>query len=98
MLDISTMSVLFLTDSVSNSSSPVTCLAVKSFSDTSNSSHCPEESESKNLDDPGNGLIIVMTRNAHIVVIDGASGNMVSSWTMNSKKELTAVSMYIFGE
>ncbi|KAM1406799.1 hypothetical protein ACFXTH_001430 [Malus domestica] len=96
MLDISTMSVLFLTDSVSNSRSPVICLAVKSFSDTSNTSHCPEDSESKSLDDPGNGLIIVMTRNAHIVVIDGASGNMVSSWTMNSKKELTAVSMYIF--
>ncbi|KAH7548383.1 hypothetical protein JRO89_XS14G0111900 [Xanthoceras sorbifolium] len=34
MLDISTLSVLFLTDSISDSSSPVISLAVKSFSDT----------------------------------------------------------------
>ncbi|KAK0586613.1 hypothetical protein LWI29_009696 [Acer saccharum] len=34
MLDISTLSVLFLTDSISYSSSPVRSLAVKSFSDT----------------------------------------------------------------
>ncbi|KAI5346587.1 hypothetical protein L3X38_014466 [Prunus dulcis] len=95
MLDISTLSVLFLTDSVSNSSSPVICLAMKSFSDTSSSLQSPEDSESKNLGDPGNGLTFIMTRNGHIVVIDSSSGNMISSWPMHSQKESTAVSMHI---
>lgn len=98
MLDISTLSVLFLTDSVSNSSSPVICLAMKSFSDTSSSLQSPEDSESKNLGDPGNGLTFIMTRNGHIVVIDSSSGNMISSWPMHSQKESTAVSMHIIGE
>ncbi|KAI5346920.1 hypothetical protein L3X38_014799 [Prunus dulcis] len=95
MLDISTLSVLFRTDSVSNSSSPVICLAMKSFSDTSSSLQSPEDSESKNLGDPGNGLIFIMTRNGHIVVIDSCSGNMISSWPMHSQKESTAVSMHV---
>ncbi|PQQ14007.1 lethal(2) giant larvae protein homolog SRO77-like isoform X1 [Prunus yedoensis var. nudiflora] len=95
MLDISTLSVLFLTDSVSNSSSPVICLAMKSFSDTGSSLQSPENSESKNLGDPGNGLTFIMTRNGHIVVIDSSSGNMISSWPMHSQKESTAVSMHL---
>ncbi|KAM5556697.1 hypothetical protein ABKV19_024201 [Rosa sericea] len=56
MLDISTSSVLFLTDSVSNSSSPVICLSVKSFSDTNSLSQSPKGSESKNSTDPQNGM------------------------------------------
>ncbi|XP_024184109.1 uncharacterized protein LOC112189069 isoform X1 [Rosa chinensis] len=56
MLDISTSSVLFLTDSVSNSSSPVICLSVKSFSDTNSISQSPKGSESKNSTDPQNGM------------------------------------------
>lgn len=150
MLDISTSSVLFLTDTVSNSSSAVICLYVKSFSDTNSLSQSslgsesknstdpeigmkPKDSESKTVSDSGNGLAIpkdsesknvadpehgmsvkdtesktlsksesglvfVMTRNAHIVVLDSGTGNMIRSWPMHPKMDSTAIALYIIGE
>ncbi|XP_050386224.1 uncharacterized protein LOC126802617 [Argentina anserina] len=56
MLDISSSSVLFLTDSVSNSSSPVICLYMKSISDTNSLSHSQKGSESKNSTEPENRM------------------------------------------
>nr|XP_011469925.1 PREDICTED: uncharacterized protein LOC101299721 isoform X2 [Fragaria vesca subsp. vesca] len=147
MLDISTSSVLFLTDTVSNSSSAVICLHVKSFSDTNSLSQSslgsesknstdpeigmkpkdsesetvsdsgnglaiPKDSESKNVADPEHGmsvkdtesktlskaesgLVFVMTRNAHIVVLDSGTGNMIRSWPLHPKMDSTAIALYI---
>lgn len=97
MLDISTQSVLFVTECVTNSSAPVISLAVKTFSDT-NVINSPEDSESKTSKNLGQELVFVMTSNAHIIVMDSETGNMVSSWSMNPEKDSAAISMYMIGK
>ncbi|KAG6728776.1 hypothetical protein I3842_02G190500 [Carya illinoinensis] len=94
VLDISTQSILFVTDCVTNSSAPVISLAVKTFSDT-NVINSPEDSESKTSKNLGQELVFVMTSNAHIIVMDSETGNMVSSWSMNPEKDSAAISMYM---
>ncbi|XP_075671300.1 uncharacterized protein LOC142640875 isoform X2 [Castanea sativa] len=95
VLDTSTLSVLFFTDSVSDSNTPVISLAVKTFSDTNSLVNSPEDSESKSLNNLGKGLVFTMTRNAHIVVMDSATGNIVTSQSLHLKTDSIAISMYI---
>nr|XP_023903729.1 uncharacterized protein LOC112015552 isoform X4 [Quercus suber] len=95
VLDTSTLSVLFFTDSVSDSNTPVISLAVKTFSDTNSLVNSPEDSESKSSNNLGKGLVFTMTRNAHIVVMDGATGNIVTSQSLHLKTDSIAISMYI---
>lgn len=97
VLDISTQSVLFVTECVTNSSASVISLAVKTFSDTDVISS-PENSESKTSKNLGQELVFVMTSNAHIIVMDSETGKMVSSWPMNPEKNSAAISMYIIGK
>ncbi|KAK9283990.1 hypothetical protein L1049_012248 [Liquidambar formosana] len=94
MLDTSSLSVLFLTD-LSSSSSPVISLALKSFSDTNNMASSLEDSESKSSNDPGKGVTIILSEDANVVVIDSATGNTISSWSVHPKKGSTAISLYI---
>ncbi|XP_061351670.1 uncharacterized protein LOC133296653 isoform X1 [Gastrolobium bilobum] len=93
MLDISTSSVLFLTNTESNTPSAVVSLNAK-FSDTS-SLNIPQQSVSDIADHPGKGLVFIMTRDAHFVAIDTATGNSVCSRTMNPKVKSNAISMHI---
>lgn len=95
VLDTSTLSVLFFTDCVSDSNSPVISLAVKTFSDTDSLINSPEDSESKTLNNLGKGLVFTMTRDAHFVVIDSVTGNIVTSQSMHPKTDSIAISMYI---
>ncbi|XP_048231626.1 uncharacterized protein LOC8265361 isoform X2 [Ricinus communis] len=95
MLDIITFSVLYLTNSVSNSESPVKSLAVKSFSDTLSSISNPEFIESKIKSDPGKSELIIVTKDAHVVVVDDNSGSIISSQSVLSEKESNVISMHI---
>ncbi|XP_027329453.1 uncharacterized protein LOC113845930 isoform X2 [Abrus precatorius] len=93
MLDISSSSVLFLTKTESDTSSVVVSMSAK-FSDTCClNSH--QESVSDISDNPGLGLVFVMTKNARFLVIDTVTGNMVCSRTMNPKVKSNAISMHI---
>lgn len=98
VLDTSTLSVLFFTDCVSDSNSPVISLAVKTFSDTDSLINSPEDSESKTSNNLGKGLVFTMTRDAHFVVIDSVTGNIVTSQLMHPKTDSIAISMYIIGK
>ncbi|KAJ8769430.1 hypothetical protein K2173_002920 [Erythroxylum novogranatense] len=95
MLDISSSSVLFLTDSDPSSSSAVKSLAVKSFSDTKTSVSNPEDNEPKVVEDHVKCDVFVMTKNASIEAIDVNSGNKVWSQKIQSENELMVVSMHI---
>ncbi|XP_057989734.1 uncharacterized protein LOC110657239 isoform X2 [Hevea brasiliensis] len=95
MLDISELSVLFLTDSVSNSRSPVKSLAVKSISDAISSISNPEHIESNRKADYVNWELFAMTKDAHVVVIDGNTGSIVCYQSLQSEKELSIISMHI---
>ncbi|KAB1217722.1 Syntaxin-binding protein 5-like [Morella rubra] len=97
LLHTSTLSVLFITDYVSDTSSPVVSLAMKTFSDTNGLINRPEDSESKTLEDLGNRPLFVMTRNARITAINSQTGKIVTSQSMYPEKDSTAISMYIIG-
>ncbi|KAF5736569.1 hypothetical protein HS088_TW14G00714 [Tripterygium wilfordii] len=95
MVDTSSLSVLYLTEDVSSSSSTVYSLAVKSFSDASNSAKFPKNDESKCFGNPEKWELFIMTKDAHVIVCDGTNDNIVVSKPVYPKKESTAVSLYI---
>ncbi|GFZ15014.1 transducin family protein [Actinidia rufa] len=93
MLDISSLSVLFFTDSLVSSSSPVISLAMQTFPTPSILDH------SENRNEAEKEVIFILTIDAHVVVIDSTMGNMISSLTMEEHStELTAISLYILGK
>ncbi|XP_057476584.1 uncharacterized protein LOC130764380 isoform X2 [Actinidia eriantha] len=90
MLDISSLSVLFFTDSLVSSSSPAISLAMQTFPTPSILDH------SENRNEAEKEVIFILTIDAHVVVIDSTMGNMISSLTMEEHStELTAISLYI---
>lgn len=97
MLDTNSLSVLFHTSCIAGSSSPLISLTVKTFSDSPYLINSPKDSELKSSNDTGNGIILFLTKDAHIVVIDGTTGSMISS-QLTHPEESTAISMYIFGK
>ncbi|KAH9767140.1 V-SNARE coiled-coil domain-containing protein [Citrus sinensis] len=96
MLDISTFSVLFITDSLSNSNSPVLYLAVKSLSDTSNLTISPKDSDINTSNDTKKEALFFMTKDAHIVVCDSTTGHILFSRSIHHQ-ESNAIYMCIIG-
>ncbi|KAH9702536.1 V-SNARE coiled-coil domain-containing protein [Citrus sinensis] len=96
MLDISTFSVLFITDSLSNSNSPVLYLAVKSLSDTSNLTISPKDSDINSSNDTKKETLFFMTKDAHIVVCDSTTGHILFSRSIHHQ-ESNAIYMCIIG-
>lgn len=82
---------------MAGTSSPLISLAIKTFSDRPNLVTSPKDSEFKSLDGTGNGVILCLTKDAHIIVIDSATGSMICS-ELAHPEESTAISMYIFGK
>ncbi|KAJ1426356.1 WD40/YVTN repeat-like-containing domain superfamily [Sesbania bispinosa] len=96
MLDISQSSVLFLMNTESHTSSAVVSLNAK-FLDSC-SLNIPQESVSDISDNSEKGLVFIMTRDAHFVAIDTATGNMVCSRTMYPRVKSNAISMHTIGK
>ncbi|XP_042514167.1 uncharacterized protein LOC122088875 isoform X2 [Macadamia integrifolia] len=95
VFDMSSISLKFLTNCVSDSSSAVISVTMKAFSDIQSLIlNSPKKSGPENPNDPTEDVVLVLTRNAHILVIDGASGNLISSLPLRVK-ESTAISMYV---
>ncbi|KAK1396923.1 putative transducin family protein / WD-40 repeat family protein [Heracleum sosnowskyi] len=93
MLDVSSSKLLFLTDCISRSSSPLVSLIVKSFPDTlSNSLDLSKDEKSI---EPVDEVAFILTKNAHITIIDSTRGDVISALPTQPKKESTALSMYI---
>ncbi|KHN48571.1 Syntaxin-binding protein 5 [Glycine soja] len=91
MLDISSSSVLFVTKTESNTSSAVVSMHAN-FSDSSLNK--PLESVSDISENPGMGLVYVMTRDEHFVAIDTMTGNMACNGSTSdlSAEKLTSTS------
>ncbi|KAK3042881.1 hypothetical protein RJ639_001154 [Escallonia herrerae] len=96
MLDVSSSSVLFLTDCLSSSSSSVMSLAMKIVPDVNSDSL--EHPENKTSHQSAQEVAFIMTKDAHIVVMDCITGNVVASQMMHPKRESTAISLYILGK
>ncbi|XAR65951.1 hypothetical protein NMG60_11011970 [Bertholletia excelsa] len=91
MLDISSLSVLFLTDSLSSSNSPVISLAMRTLPNLHSEL---DPSGNKTSTESMKELIFFLTRNANIAVMDSTTGNIMSSQAMHPM-ESTAISIYI---
>ncbi|OIW16196.1 hypothetical protein TanjilG_18911 [Lupinus angustifolius] len=96
LLDVNSSSVLFLTNTESNTSSALVSLNAK-FSDVC-SLNIPQESVSDISDSSGKGPVFIMTRDANLVVIDTAKGDVVCSRTMNPKKSDSGIQANIPSE
>ncbi|KAL8463043.1 hypothetical protein ACS0TY_033889 [Phlomoides rotata] len=93
VLDTSSPSVLFVTDCVSISKSPVMSVAVKSCPDT-----CPnsvEKSDNGTESESAPEVVFVLTRDAHMVLMDSSTGNMISSRPMYPTENSTSISMHL---
>jgi syntaxin-binding protein 5 len=96
MLDTSTSSVLFLTDSLSGSSLPVKSLAV--FSNCIDLINNSEDTGSTIVEDHVSLKVFAMTKDACIVVMDGNNGGILCSQSIKSATELISPSIYIIGK
>lgn len=93
MIDVNSSQVLFLSESVSISHSPVISLDVKI---------CPphnlEDIVNKNSNESVRELAFILTKDAHIILIDSTTGNVISSQLIHQNKDSVAISMYIIGK
>lgn len=93
MLDTSSASVLFVTDCVSSSRSPVISLSVRT---------CPTR---PNLVDKNGSesafsseIVFVLTRDAQMVLMDCSTGNMIGSQPTHPNEKSVAINMYLLGK
>lgn len=94
VLDVQSPSVLFITDSISNS--PLISVFFKAFSyETTKSTN---ESAPKAPDNCRGEPIFVLTKDASLYVIDGFNGSMISSRPVQLKNKSTAISMHVIGK
>lgn len=98
MLDLSSLSVLFVTDSFSNSGTLVKFMALESLSGDISFRSNPEDIETQSKVDHPKSEVFVMTKDAHIYVIDDMTGCVVSSQSLQHQKELNVVSVHLIGE
>ncbi|KAH7854128.1 hypothetical protein Vadar_010404 [Vaccinium darrowii] len=93
MIDVRSLSVLFLTDCLYNSNSPAISLATRTFPSTRGS---VDHSGNKTSNESSKEVIFILTRNANVVVMDGTTGNKISSLSIHpTESELSAISIYI---
>ncbi|XP_008465213.2 uncharacterized protein LOC103502872 isoform X1 [Cucumis melo] len=94
VIDANTLSLLYLTNDVSNSRSPVISLAIKVFPETNHLEVSSEESTPKTAHPPIKGMLLVMTKKSDLAVLDSSNGELISFQSTNAK-ELTSISMYL---
>ncbi|GAV81826.1 hypothetical protein CFOL_v3_25279, partial [Cephalotus follicularis] len=98
MLDITALSILYLTDSMSDSSSPVNSLAMKIIPDSDSFLRIPNDSESRSSENKEQTVVFVMTKDAHIVIVDSTTCNIVRAQSLNPKKDSAEIALYIIGK
>ncbi|CAN4106134.1 unnamed protein product [Withania somnifera] len=93
VFDMTSLSVLFLSDSVCVGNSPLVTLFAKRFVHSDGNSKSPKQSELP--ENHREELIFILTEDARIYVIDGGNGKMYGSGPLQLKKVSTAISMYV---
>lgn len=95
VLDINSLSVLFLTDSIISSKYPVISVMFKTFSDAHGLRKGPKHYGPKNPEQPSEELMFTLTHDAKFNIVDSKTGTPISSRPLHLKKEHTAISMYV---
>ncbi|KAL8517245.1 hypothetical protein ACS0TY_015467 [Phlomoides rotata] len=91
VLDVQSSSVVFITDSISNSPLISVFSKALAYETTKNTN----ESAPKAPDNFRGESIFVLTKDASIYVIDGYNGSMISSRPVQLKNKSTAISMHV---
>lgn len=94
MLETTMLSVLFLTDTLSNSSSIIS-LAVKTLPGTESNSL--KQSEIGTSDETAEEVAFVLTRDSNVILVDTSTGKMISQ-PIHPLEESTAISFYMLGK
>ncbi|CAL1374744.1 unnamed protein product [Linum trigynum] len=95
LLDINTYSILFLTDCMSNSCSPIKLLDMRPSTETTSVIKDVGQSESKCMGNNANQEVFVVTKDGQFVLLDGNTGNIVFSQSLKAEEESTVISMHI---
>ncbi|XP_069155299.1 lethal(2) giant larvae protein homolog SRO77-like isoform X4 [Solanum lycopersicum] len=93
MLDVSSSSVLFITDCSSNSSSRITSVAVTSLGNALEDT--AEQSEEGTRNACVKDVISVLNRDAEVVLLDGSTGKKIGSQAKHQKEMSTAISLHV---
>lgn len=92
VLDTSSASVLYVTDCVSSSRSPVISLSVRTCPTRPN---LDEKSENGTESAFSSEVVFVLTRDAQMVLMDCSTGNMIGSQPTHPKEKSVALNMYL---
>ncbi|XP_007026669.2 PREDICTED: uncharacterized protein LOC18597526 isoform X1 [Theobroma cacao] len=95
VLDVSSSSVLFVTDCVSSSSSPIISVSWLEFKNAHSLVKSSKHSETEAAVKSEEEIIFILTKDGKIVSVDGGNGAMIRPHPWHLKKEETALSMYI---
>lgn len=95
MLDVISSSVLFLTDCLVSNNSPIISIAIKTYLQIDNDD--PEQSGDASSKDSEKEVAFMLTKDAHVVLLDVSSGNKICCQSLNSI-ETTAISIYLLGK
>lgn len=95
VLDTSSLAVLFSTESVSSSCSPVISVNWVECINTSSLVKSPKHSDSNMPINPTEQVMFFLTKDATLYMIDGGTGSMISSHPWHPKKKSVAISMYV---
>ncbi|KAI3419482.1 uncharacterized protein J3R85_013170 [Psidium guajava] len=93
--DTSTMSVLYVTNGASDSCSPVISLVVSTFAECSKLVNGLSESEREDLRNAEEPPIFILTKNAHLAILDSSNGDIIGSQCFHSGNNHTAISLHI---
>ena len=87
MLDLTSMSLLFRVDHSFILGSPIYSLDMRVL---------------EHVNAPVKGItsdvLFILAKNAHVISVDGVSGNILSPKPIHPQKESTAISMYVIGK
>ncbi|XP_024443425.2 uncharacterized protein LOC7466079 isoform X2 [Populus trichocarpa] len=95
VLDMSSLAVLFSTESVSSSCSPVISVNWVECINTCSLVKSPKHSDSNMPINPTEQVMFFLTKDATLYMIDGGTGSMISSHPWHPKKKSVAISMYV---
>ncbi|VVB13345.1 unnamed protein product [Arabis nemorensis] len=94
MLDIAAPSIIFVTDSLSDSGSPIKSLYAKSSSAPSGSISGPTDHNSINSEALEDLILCAMTKDGQTIIFDGNTGKILAS-CLTPLKNPTAICMHI---
>ncbi|KAH9614630.1 hypothetical protein KSS87_008334, partial [Heliosperma pusillum] len=98
VLDMQSLSVLFLTNSVASSTSPIISAILKTCSDVYESSEGSKHMGSKNTEQLSTELIFTVTQDSKVNVLDSRTGSIIGTRPLHLKKEHKAISIYVLGK